>query len=419
MVRLLLPIWIGFRYNRSSDKQQFLSLLSWVSLIGMMLGVSVLVVVLSVMNGFQAEIRDRMLDLIAHGQVEAKYGEPLNDWRVIQQILLKQPQITAALPLVGGDVMLSALNKLRAGELQGVDVSKEDEISHIEQRIVDGNFSSLESQRYGIVLGSIMARELDVMIGDTVSVLLPKMIVTPLGIRPRIKQFTVVAIFEVGGDMDATHAYINLADAQRLYQIGNKVHAVRYLTDNVLAADRVAIKLQPKFNELTQALAIIPWTEKRSQLFSAIKMEKIMIMFMLSMVIAVAAFNLISVLSMMVSAKRNEVAVLRMMGLGRSAILGVFLTQGLSLSLVSLIVGGTIGILVALNLTELIMVIENTFGFYIFDPKVFYVSGLPSDLQMMDILYVFVLSIVLSIACTIYPAYQASKIQPVEALQYQ
>src|SRR5690606_24869584 len=150
---------------------------------------------------------------------------------------------------------------------------------------------------------------------------LPKMIVTPLGVRPRVKQFTVVAIFEIGGDMDATHAYINLADAQRLYQIGSKVHAVRYLTNNVLTADRVAIKLHSKFNEITQALAIIPWTEKRAQLFSAIKMEKIMVMFMLSMVIAVAAFNLISVLSMMVSAKKNEVAVLRMMGLGGGSIL--------------------------------------------------------------------------------------------------
>ena len=238
--------------------------------------------------------------------------------------------------------------------------------------------------------------------------------------------------------MDATHAYIKLEDAQRLYQTGKEIHAIRYLTNDVLSAANTANKLQSRLEDsiaaasvnantqtntntqaYTQVLNVIPWTERSAQLFNAVKMEKTMVMFMLSMVIAVAAFNLISVLSMMVSDKRNEIAVLRMMGLNRGGILSVFLTQGLSLSLVSVMIGGAAGILIALNLTEIIILVENAFGFHIFDPNVFYISGIPSDLQMRDVIYVFIFSLILSVLFTIYPAYRASKIQPVEALQYQ
>ena len=419
MTRLLLPVWIGIRYNRSSDKQRFLSLLSWVSLIGMMLGVSALIVVLSVMNGFQAELRDRMLDLIAHGQIETQQGEPLQNWQEMQLQILAQPKIIAAAPLVGGDVMISSQGRLRAAVLQGVDVEQENTISNINKRMIAGSLESLNEHRYGIVMGSILARSLGLTPGDKVAVILPQITVTPMGAQPRIKQFTIIAIFQVGADLDATHAYISLPDAQRLYKTDNQVHAIRYLTDEVLTAATTAVELQNTLDAKEDNIDVVPWTEQKAQLFSAVKMEKTLVMFMLSMVIAVAAFNLISVLSMMVSDKRNEIAVLRMMGLNRQGILGVFLTQGMSLAMVSVIIGGVAGVLAALNLSELITLIESVFGFYIFDPNVFYISGLPSDLQQKDVIYVVILSLVLSVVFTIYPAYRASKIEPVEALQYQ
>jgi lipoprotein-releasing system permease protein len=419
MKNLYLPLMIGLRYNRSSNRQQFLSLLSWVSLLGMVLGVAALIIVLSVMNGFQGELRDRMLALIAHGQIEAKNEAPIDQWRDIEKALLAFPEIVAAAPLVGGDVMLSSGRALRAVELQGVDIEKEQTIAQIQHHIVSGDMSVFATKRYPIILGRALANGLGLTVGERVAVVLPKMTITPLGPRPRIKQFTIVALFEVGGEMDATSAYIPLKDAQKLYSMGDKVHAIRYLTHDVLAADSISPKIQHYINAQADNLQVVAWTQKRQQLFSAIKMEKMMVMFMLSMVVAVAAFNLISILSMMVSEKRSEIAVLRMMGLSPKSVLLVFLTQGLSLAMVGLLLGGILGILAALNMSALIHFLENLFGFYIFDPNVFYVSGLPSVLMWQDVIYVFGLSFTLSVLFTIYPAYQASKVKAVEALQYQ
>jgi lipoprotein-releasing system permease protein len=419
MTKITLPIMIGLRYNRSSNKQRFLSLLSWVSLLGMIMGVAALIIVLSVMNGFQGELRDRMLALIAHGQIEGDSEHPFAEWSALEQKLSAYPGIVAVAPLVGGDVMLSSGNVLRAVELQGVDIAKEQKIARIRDRIVGGSLEDFSASRYPVILGRALANSMGLTVGDTVAIILPKMNITPMGARPRIKQFKVVALFEVGAEMDSTHAYIPLKDAQRLYAIGNKVHALRYLTSDVLSSTTIVNDLQIYINTLQAGLRVVPWTEKRMQLFSAVKMEKIMVMFMLSMVIAVASFNLISVLSMMVSEKRGEIAVLRMMGFSPWSVLFVFLTQGLSLALVGLVLGGIIGIITALNLSGIIHFLENLFGFYLFDPSVFYISGLPSVLMWQDVVYVFVLSIFLSMLFIVYPAYRASKVQAVEALQYQ
>lgn len=415
----LLPLLIGLRYNRSSSKQRFLSLLSWVSLLGIIIGVAALIIVLSVMNGFQMELRDRMLALISHGQVEYADMTPMAAWHVHENAIAGYPGVVAVAPWVGGDVMLSSGRSLRAVELQGVDMAKEEKIASIRGHITAGDIDDFSSQRYPIILGNALASGLGLMVGEKVSVILPVMTVTPMGARPRIRQFTIVALFEVGAEMDATHAYIPIANAQKLYGIGDSVHALRYLTGDVLASAAIVHPLQSYLQQQDARFRVIPWTEKRQQLFSAIKMEKIMVTFMLSMVIAVAAFNLISVLSMMVSEKRGEIAVLRMMGLSRQGVMMIFLTQGLSLSIVGLLIGSAAGVVVALNLTWLVHFIESLFGFYIFDPSVFYVSGLPSVLLWQDVFYVCILSIMLSILFTAYPAYRASRVQAVEALQYQ
>ena len=391
-------------------------MLSWFSLLGMTLGVAALIIVLSVMNGFQQEVRDRLLDLIAHGQLEQSDNSPLDDWPTVQQLLNKQASILASAPLVGGEVMLSHGSALRAGVLQGVDVDLEQSISPIAQRMLVGSFDNLNDQRYAIVLGETLARALGVYLGDKVLISLPQLTITPFGTSPRIKQFTVVGLFQVGADVDSTHAYIELNDAQRLYGLGSAVHALRFSTENIMQADTIAQRL---IERLPLQYRVQSWSAQRSQLFSAIQMEKRMVALMLLMVVVVAAFNLISLLSMMVAKKREEIAVLRMMGMSRGTVLHVFLTQGLSLSLFGVLLGTAIGLLVADNLSTIVTFVEQQWEIYLFDPDVFYISGLPSVILAADVIKVVLFSLLLSFLFSLYPALQASKIQPVEALQDQ
>lgn len=257
---------------------------------------------------------------------------------------------------------------------------------------------------------------LRLQVGDKVLVSLPKLTITPFGIKPRVKQFTVLGTFEVGSELDSSHAYINITDAQRLYAIGDTVHAIRYLSQEVLQADKLAANLQIALGDEFQ---VSSWMDEKTQLFAAIRMEKRMTGLMLALVVLVAACNLVSLLSMMVAAKRNEIAVLRMMGLSQFSVVLVFLSQGLGLALFGILLGTALGLLVASYLSDVILYFEQHWQLYVFDPNVFYVSGLPSIIQLSDILWVVLLSVLLSVLFSVYPAYQASKIKPVEALQYQ
>lgn len=401
---------------RSREKQGFLSLLSWFSLFGMAIGVAALLVVLSVMNGFQGEMRTRLLDLVSHGQINLATQQPIQNARLLQQQLTSEQQLLATAPFIGGEVMLSHQSSLRAVYLQGVDVTQEKQISAIAERMVVGRFEYLEQINYGIVLGDVLAKALRLQVGDKVVVSLPKLIITPFGIKPRVKQFTVVGIFQVGSELDGSHAYIHLKDAQRLNALGDSVQALRYLSRDIMQAERTAKQLQQSLGEDYQ---VNSWMQDKAQLFAAIQMEKRMTGFMLALVVLVAACNLVSLLSMMVASKRNEIAVLRMMGLSQLAVLMVFLAQGLGLSLLGIFIGCVLGLFIASYLSSAIHYIEQYWQLYIFDPDVFYVSGLPTEIHASDIYLIVIVSVVLSILFSIYPAYQASKIQPVEALQYQ
>jgi lipoprotein-releasing system permease protein len=429
IVKNYLPFWIGLRYTRSSNKQRFLSLLSWVSLLGMMLGVAALIIVLSVMNGFQAELRDRLLNVMAHVRIEAQPLMSAADVVQLQPTLAQFSALKGFAPLIDGEALLSVNNRLRAVELNGISLSVDNSalatgqsmqtsVNNIQQHIVAGDMQAFAEHKYGIVLGAALARALGLTLNDKVSLMLPQLTISPFGARPRIKQFRLMAVFEVGADIDSSMAFIRLEDAQKLYATGDNFQALQLLTDDVLDAENIAQQLQKQLSvEFPGRYQVYSWADEKSQLFAAVKMEKVMVTFMLAVVIAVAAFNLLSVLSMMVAEKRLEIAVLRMMGMTSLQVLLVFFTQGLSLSLVSLFFGGLLGILVASNLTAMVSFVENALGIYIFDPSVFYITGLPSQLQLADVIFVGIFSLVLSALFSLYPAFRATKIQPIEAMQ--
>ena len=413
----MLSAWIGLRYQRSKNQQGFLSLLSWVSLLGMMLGIAALIVVLSVMNGFQSEIKQRILFVIPHVIISG--DKPIDDYPALKQHLLQYDEITAVSPWVGGDAMIASSNQLLAVTLNGINIDAEKRITNLPNILTAGNLQAFNDQPFGIILGSGLAYQLGVQVGQKITVTFPKMLVTPFGIKPRTKQFVVMGVFEAGADVDATDAFIRLSDAQKLSGIKGQVEALRVNTQDIFDVNTLYRSLQKDPLIQDRQLSIATWEMSRSELFSAIKMEKVMVMLMLTLIIAVAAFNLISMMSMMVSQKRNDIAVLRMMGMQPFTVLRLFLVQGLSLAMISLVFGCFIGVFLAWYLADLIAAIEQLFGFYIFDPNVFYITGLPSELQWNDVLYVIVLTLVLSTLFILYPAYRATKIKPIEALQYQ
>lgn len=414
----MLSIWVGLRYIRSSSKQGFLSLLSWISLLGMTLGVMALIVVMSVMNGFQSELQGRLLNALSHAVIKNADDVPISKEQFLQlsQKLDSTKYIVRADEFLAADAMLAVNNRLRAVQLQGVAVKNQQTVSGIEKHIINGDFNQFNEQPYSIVMGAPLAKMLGLSVGDRVTIMLPKLTITPFSIRPRIKQFKLVATFVVGADVDMQTAFIRLADAKKLLNIKGH-HAMHLMTDDAMSVDQNLFTLQQEVSLIDTNFQVVSWKQSKQQLFQAIKMEKWMIGFMLSLVVAVAAFNLIAVLSMMVAQKRLEIAVLRMMGASARTVLMIFLAQGLSLVLLSLLTGGVLGVLLALNISDLVHAIEQMLGVYIFDPNVFYITGLPSQLQWSDVLYIVIFTFLLSVLFSLYPAFRASNIKAIEAMQ--
>ena len=413
--------WIGLRYHRGQQQKRFFSVLTWISLISMMIGVMALIVVLSVINGFQAETRDRLLRLLAHGEYIAE--QPLTEQQAahIQSSVLKHDGVEAASVMLNMDAMIIHEHRMQAVSLDGLSRATESPYVAVDvnRYVVAGEMTSLQTQPYRIVLGAGLAHALQVNINDRVTVMLPQLTITPFGPKPRRKPFIVSAIFQVGTDMDANQAYISMKAAQQLARFGDKVQGVRVrVADPIKGIHQVAKQTDEIINTLGMPLAFITWNQKRSPLFKAIKMEKIMVTLMLSMVIAIAVFNLLAVLSMAVAKRRKAIAVLRIMGMKKTQVLTIFFVHGMSLSLLSLCIGGLLGIVVSIHLSDWVYAMERTLGFYVFDPSVFYISGLPSVLDWHDVLWVSGYNLVLSALFVLYPAYKAAQIKPVEAMQY-
>ncbi len=413
-------LYIGWRYTRARRGNAFISFISLISMLGVAVGVMALIVVLSVMNGFENELRERILGVTSHATVE-RYGEPLADWQGVREVALAQPQVLGAAPYIEGEAMLRRGGALTGALLRGVDPALESTVSQVAEQMVAGRLQALASGEYGIVLGRALADVLGVGMGDPVDVLIPQANVTPAGIIPRLRRFTVVGLFELGMyEYDRGQAFIHLGDAARLYRLDGAVGGLRLRFDDIFAAPararEVAAALASRFGA---GLYVSDWTLRHANFFRAIRTEKTVMFVILALIIAVAAFNIVSTLVMVVTDKRADIAILRTLGAPPASIMTIFVIQGSLIGLIGTALGTAAGVALALNVETLVPAIERLAGYQFLPSDVYYISELPSDLQGRDVVRIAGLALVLAFVSTLYPAWRAARTEPAEALRHE
>jgi len=415
---LPFELFVGLRYTRAKRRNHFISFISMTSMVGIALGVAALIVVLSVMNGFQQELRTRILGVASHLQVTGA-DNTLAEWPRLARFVRGSPQVQAAAPYIMAQGILSAGQAVQGAIVRGVLPAEEDTVAEIGAHIQAGSFSALQSGGYGIVLGADLARALGVGVGDKVVVMAPQGQFTPAGVVPRLKQFSVVGIFQIGMyEYDAGLALIHLDDAARLYRMGERVSGLRLKLDDLYRAPEVA-------RALAQQLApyggyyITDWTQQHANFFRAVQMEKRVMFVILTLIVAVAAFNIVSTLVMAVTDKRADIAILRTLGASPRSIMQIFIVQGALIGVIGTLMGALGGVLLALNIETVVPFIERLFGIQFLAKDVYYISDLPSQLQWADVAVITTVSLVLSLLATLYPSWRAARINPAEALRYE
>jgi lipoprotein-releasing system permease protein len=407
--------FIGLRYSFSRKRNRFTSVIAMVSMLGMVIGVASLITVLSVMNGFGGELRGRILSLVPHGYVSAG-GAGIDEWQSVSTRLEQAEGVVAVSPYISDKVILASPTNMRGAVLTAIDPALEQNVSDIPAAMVAGSLESLDDGGFNVVLGASLARILRLGVGDYVDVTVPRLTVTPLGVFPRSKRLLVTGMFEVGAQPDGYQAYVSLASGQRLIGQRGRVDGLQVKTNDLFEAPAIMAAL-------TQSVAgdyeVSDWSQTQGSLFKAVKMEKIMVSLLLLSVVAVAAFNIVSTLVMSVAEKRRDIAVLRTMGARASGIMVIFMAHGIGLAAVGISIGAAIGVALGLNISRVTAFIENVFGAKLFDPSVYFISELPSDLQWSDVTAVVLASLLLSILATLYPAWRATRIAPAEVLRYE
>ena len=408
--------FIGLRYTRARRKNLFVSLSSAISAVGILLGVAALIVVLSVMNGFQKEIRARILGVASHIQI-AGQDNTLADWQRVAARARENPRVLAAAPYVNGQALLEFGGTVRGAIVRGVDPKLEAEVADVGDHMVAGRLDSLQPGEYGVVLGAELARALRVFPGERVTLIAPQGLVTPAGVLPRLKQFRVVGIFRVDHyEYDSGLALINLADAQRLYQLGDRVSGVRLKLTDLLESREVAREL---YQSLGGDLAISDWTRSHANFFRAVEIEKRMMFIILTLIVTVAAFNVISTLVMVVTEKQSDIAILRTLGATPASVMKIFIVQGAVIGVLGTILGVVAGVLLALNIDVVVPFLERLLRIQFLSKDVYYISELPSDLHLDDVVLIAAVSLALSLLATIYPSWRAARVRPAEALRYE
>jgi len=411
-----LTLFIGLRYTRAKRRTGFISFITLTSVMGIALGVAALITVLSVMNGFEAELRERILGMTSHASITGADGE-LRNWEKIEPVLQNEPRIKGWAPYVEGQAMINSDRRVSGTMIRGIQPDYEPRVYEVANRLQEGELKDLRPGEFGIILGAELADHLGVVPGDKITVITPQVTATPAGILPRLKRFTVVGIFHVGMfEYDRNLALINLDDAKRLFGLDEAVSGLRLKVDDVFFARQIARDLGPK---LPEAYYITDWTQAHSNFFKAIQTEKRVMFIILLLIVAVAAFNIVSTLVMVVTDKRADIAILRTQGMPPRSVMGIFIVLGTIIGLFGTLVGGIGGVLLALNVETVVPAIEKLFGVHFLSADVYYISELPSKLEWSDVLHITVVAFFLSIIATIYPAWQASLIQPAEELRYE
>jgi lipoprotein-releasing system permease protein len=407
---------VGLRYTRARRRNRFIGINSLVSMIGIAVGVWALIVVLSVMNGFQKEVRTRILGVVSHVQVTNASGL-LADWRQVEESVAKQPHVLAAAPFAQGQAMFAAGRAVRGAVVRGIDPAEEQRVADFASHMRHGSLDSLRAGAFNVILGIDLARALGVIPGDKVALVAPQGTVTPAGVIPRLKQFTVSGIFEAGiADADSGLALVSLKDAQTLYQLGDAVSGVRLKLDDLFAAREVAARLN---GMLPPDLYAADWTRSHANFFRAVEIEKRMMFLILGLIVLVAAINIISTLVVAVTDKQADIAILRTLGAAPGSIMQVFVVQGMVIGVVGMLIGVVAGVATALNIDVIVPAIERLFQIQFLSKDVYLIPELPSDLQMGDVIAISVTALVLSFLATVYPSWRAARVNPAEALRYE
>jgi lipoprotein-releasing system permease protein len=409
-------LFAGLRYTRAKRRNHFISFISLASMLGIAIGVTALITVLSVMNGFERELRTRILGMASHATVSAFRGG-LADWQGVAELASRNPEITGLAPYIEGEGMVRVGSELSGTLLRGVLPAEEVKVSDIGQHVVAGSLDSLEAGAFNIVLGYEIASALGATLGDKIDLMIPQASVTPAGVLPRFRRFTVSGIFRVGMyEFDRGMVLVHLADAQALLRMDDTVTGVRLKLQDMFRAPLVARDLA---GELPGMFYVNDWTRSHANFFRAVRTEKMVMFIILSLIVGVAAFNIVSTLVMVVQDKQADIAILRTLGASPRSVMAIFMVQGSIIGIVGTLLGVAGGIALALNVETLVPLLERLMGQQFLAPDVYYISDLPSELKSTDIVRIAALSLALGLLSTLYPAWRASRVQPAEALRYE
>ena len=410
-----LQLFIGLRYTRAKRRNHFISFISLSSMVGIALGVTALITVLSVMNGFEKELRHRILGMTAHATI-SEWGGPLKHWRVLALNAKRHPHVLGTAPYIRGEGMLTHGSQVQGTLVRGILPDQEPQVSDVGEKMVSGSLDALKPGGFGIILGLDLARILGVGNGDKVTLVIPSANVSPAGILPRLKRFTVVGIFSVGMyEYDSSMALIDLQDAQRLYRLNDGVTGIRLKLDDMFRAPAITRELTKEFPETN----VSDWTHQHANFFRAIRTEKTVMFVILLLIVTVAAFNIVSTLVMVVTDKESDIAILRTLGISPRSIMGIFMVQGTLIGVIGTLLGTILGVTLSFNVETLVPAIEHAFNVQFMPADVYYISELPSDLHWADVTRIAAVSFLLSVLATVYPAWRASRTQPAEALRYE
>jgi len=412
-----LPFYIGLRYTRAKRRNHFISFISLSSILGIALGVAALITVLSVMNGFEKELRHRMLGMSAHVVVRT-IDKSWQDWQNMAQQLGKKDHVTGVAPFIQGQAMISYHKNVEGTFLQGIFPELEPQVSQVKDKMVEGSIDDLKAGEFGIVLGKELARSLNVRMGNKITLIVPQASVTPVGLLPRMKRFIVKGIFSVGmHEFDSGLVLLHAEDAAKLLRMpAGTIHGLNIKLDDMFLAPSFSVQLQ---QEMPFGYHSYDWTYRHKNFFEAIKMEKTVMFVILTLIIAVAAFNIISTLVMVVTDKQADIAILRTLGATPRTIMAIFMVQGTLIGVFGTLLGFVGGVSLALNIETIIPILEQLFHVQFLSAEVYYISDLPSDLRWLDVYKISALSLIISLLATIYPAWRGSRVQPAEALRYE